>query len=58
VGDRVFTTFLNAEGVVVSLDPIHTRIRLDSGRELLFLNNSVLSGSVAVARVYEEKQNV
>jgi small-conductance mechanosensitive channel len=51
VGDRVFTTFLNAEGVVVSLDPIHTRIRLDSGRELLFLNNSVLSGSVAVARI-------
>ncbi len=55
VGDRVFTTFLNAEGMVVSLDPIHTRIRLDSGRELLFLNNSVLQGSVAVARIAGDK---
>jgi len=58
VGDRVFTMFLNAEGVVVSLDPIHTRIRLDSGRELLFLNNSVLSGSVAVARIDRDKVKV
>ncbi len=55
VGDRVFTTFLNAEGIVVSLDPIHTRIRLDSGRELLFLNNSILQGSVAVARIAGDK---
>jgi len=55
VGDRVFTTFLNAEGVVVSLDPIHTRIRLDSGRELLFLNNGILQGSVAVAKIAGDK---
>lgn len=53
VGDRVYTTYLNAEGVVVVLDSIHTQIKLDSGMELSFLNNSVLSGSIAVAKVGE-----
>jgi len=50
-GDRVYTTYMNSEGVVEELDPMHTRIRLDSGMEITFLNNSVLSGTVAVAKV-------
>jgi small-conductance mechanosensitive channel len=50
-GDRVVTTFMNEQGVVKELTPLHTTIGLDSGKELTFLNNSVLSGSVAVARV-------
>ncbi len=50
-GDRVYTTYMNEEGVVVELDPIHTRIHLNSGKSVTFMNNSVLSGSVAVARV-------
>jgi len=50
-GDRVYTTYLNAEGVVDGLDSIHTRIKLDSGRELFFLNNSILTGSIAVAKI-------
>lgn len=54
-GDRVYTTYMNSEGVVSALDSIHTRIKLDSGREVSFLNNSVLSGSIAVARIVEDK---
>jgi small-conductance mechanosensitive channel len=53
-GDRVYTTYMNAEGVVVALDSIHTRIRLDAGMEISFLNNSVLSGTVAVAKIVDE----
>ena len=53
-GDRVYTTYMNAKGVVVALDSIHTRIRLDTGMELSFLNNSVLSGTVAVAKIVDE----
>jgi small-conductance mechanosensitive channel len=50
-GDRVYTTYMSAEGVVRELTPFYTKILLDSGRELTFLNNSVLAGSVAVARI-------
>lgn len=51
VGDRVFTTYMNGEGVVSELTPFQTKILLDSGKELIFLNSSVLTGSVAVAKI-------
>jgi len=51
VGDRVYTTYMNAEGTVRELTPLYTKILLDSGREVTFLNSSVLTGLVAVARV-------
>lgn len=51
LGDRVYTTYMSAEGTVIELSPLYTKIRLDSGRELTFLNSSVLTGTVAVARV-------
>jgi small-conductance mechanosensitive channel len=54
-GDEVYTTYMNATGVVVAVDPIHTRIKLDSGMELVFMNNSILSGTVAVAKIVKEK---
>jgi small-conductance mechanosensitive channel len=50
-GDRVYTTYMNAIGTVEDVDPIHTRIKLDSGMELSFMNNSVLSGTIAVAKI-------
>jgi small-conductance mechanosensitive channel len=50
-GDRIYTTYLNQEGVVSEITPFHTRILLDSGKELTFLNTSVLTGNVAVARI-------
>lgn len=55
VGDRVVSTYMSGEGVVKKLTPIQTVVLLDSGRELTFLNNSVLAGSVAVAKVVEKK---
>lgn len=51
LGDRIYTTYMNQEGVVKELTPFYTKILLDSGKELTFLNNSVLTGTVAVARI-------
>jgi small-conductance mechanosensitive channel len=51
IGDRVYTTYMSGEGEVKELTAFHTKILLDSGRELTFLNSSVLVGSVAVARI-------
>ena len=56
-GDRVFTTYMNQEGVVTELTSFYTRILLDSGRELTFLNTSVLTGTVAVARIRKTPDN-
>ena len=50
-GDRVYTTYMNAEGVVKELTAFYTKILLDSGREITFLNSSVLTGNVAVAKI-------
>ncbi len=55
VGDRVVSTYMAGEGVVNELTPLHTVILLDSGKELTFLNSSVLSGSVAIARLGQSK---
>jgi len=51
IGDRVYTTYVPGEGVVRELTPLYTKILMDSGRELTFLNTSVFMGSVAVAKV-------
>jgi small-conductance mechanosensitive channel len=51
LGERVYTTYANAEGIVKELTPLYTKILLDSGREVTFLNTSILSGLVAVARI-------
>jgi small-conductance mechanosensitive channel len=55
IGDRIFTTYMNEEGVVQELTPLHTVIALDSGKELTFLNNSILSGAVAIAKIARTK---
>ena len=54
LGDRIYTTYLNQEGVVTDLTPFLTKILLDSGKEVTFLNTSVLLGSVAVARIQQQ----
>lgn len=51
VGDRVITSYRNEEGTVKELTAFHTTVRLDSGREIMFLNNSVLSGAVPIAKI-------
>jgi small-conductance mechanosensitive channel len=55
IGDRVVSTYMNEEGVVKELTPLHTVVALDSGKELTFLNNSVLSGTVAIAKIAQTK---
>ena len=55
IGDRVVSTYMTGEGVVQELTPLHTVIALDSGKELTFLNNSVLSGTVAIAKITQTK---
>jgi small-conductance mechanosensitive channel len=55
IGDRVISTYMNEEGVVQELTPLRTVIKLDSGKELTFLNSSVLSGAVAIAKIVQTK---
>jgi small-conductance mechanosensitive channel len=50
-GDRVVTTYMQGEGSVKEITSLHTVILLDSGKELTLQNNSILSGSVAVAKI-------
>jgi small-conductance mechanosensitive channel len=57
VGDRVITSYLNMEGTVTDLTAFHTTVLLDNGREITFLNNSVLMGSVAVAKIKQKIQS-
>ena len=56
MGDRIYSTYLNEEGVVTEITPFKTRIVLESGRELTFLNTSVLTGSIAVARISNQQK--
>ena len=58
VGDRVCTTYVAGEGTVKELTTFYTRVLMDSGRELTFLNNSVFMGSVAVAKVSGESDDL
>jgi len=51
VGDRVITSYMNEQGIVTELTPYHTVVQLDSGKEITYLNNSVLSGMVPIARI-------
>jgi len=51
LGDRVYTTYMNEQGIVKELTSLHTKILLDSGKEITFLNSSVFIGSVAVAKI-------
>ncbi len=51
VGDRVVTSYKNEEGTVKELTGFHTTVLLDSGREIMFLNNSVLSGAVPISKI-------
>jgi len=54
-GDRVLTSFKNEEGTVVEVTGYHTIIQLDSGKQLTFINNSIFTGAVVVAKVTTEK---
>jgi small-conductance mechanosensitive channel len=50
-GDRVVTSYKNEEGVVKEVTAFHTTVVLDSGREITFINNSVLIGAVPIAKI-------
>jgi small-conductance mechanosensitive channel len=50
-GDRIVTSYKNEEGVVTEVTAFHSIVTLDSGKQIQFLNTSVLSGAVAVAKV-------
>jgi hypothetical protein len=45
------------EGTVREITPLYTIVLLDSGKELTFLNDSILAGFVAVAKITPQKQN-
>jgi small-conductance mechanosensitive channel len=51
VGDRVATSFMNEQGIVKEITPYHTVILLDTGKEITYLNTSISSGTVVVAKI-------
>jgi small-conductance mechanosensitive channel len=51
VGDRVVTPFLNEQGVIKEVTPFDTTIQLDSGKQITYLNNMVLSGAMIIAKI-------
>jgi len=51
VGDRVVTSFMNEQGTVKQITSFHTVIHLDSGKDVTFQNNSILSGNVVIAKI-------
>ncbi len=51
VGDRVATSFRNEEGIIKEVTGFHTTILLDSGKEITFINNSIFTGAVVVAKI-------
>jgi len=51
LGDRVVTSYMNEQGTIKELTPLHTVVKLDSGKEITYLNSSVFSGAVAIAKV-------
>ena len=51
VGDRVITPFMNEQGIIKEITPFHTVILLDSGKEVTYLNNSIVSGAVVIAKI-------
>jgi hypothetical protein len=42
---------MNEQGTVKELTPYHTVVQLDSGKEITFLNNSILTGAVPIAKI-------
>jgi small-conductance mechanosensitive channel len=57
VGDRIITSFRNEEGSVTEISAFNTTILLDSGKEITYLNNSILIGAVVIAKVTQPKQS-
>jgi len=47
----MITSYMNEQGVVTKLTPLHTTILLDSGKEITFLNSTILSGAVSMAKI-------
>ncbi len=51
VGDRVITSYMNEQGVVKEISALYTIVHLDSGKEITFMNTSVMSGGVPIAKI-------
>jgi small-conductance mechanosensitive channel len=51
LSDRVISPYNNEQGIIKQITPYYTVIQLDSGKEITYLNNSILSGTVVVAKI-------
>lgn len=51
VGDRVLTSYNNEQGIIAEITALNTTIQLDSGKQITFLNNMVLSGAMIIAKI-------
>jgi len=55
---EIDTTYMQGEGTVTKLTSLQTKVLLDSEKELTFLNSSILSGSIAVAKIQQTMEKI
>jgi small-conductance mechanosensitive channel len=51
IGDRVITPYMNEQGTIEQITSYNTVIHLDSGKEITYLNNSILNGTIVIAKI-------
>ena len=51
LGDRVISPYQSEQGIIKQITPYYTVIQLDSGKEITYLNNSILSGTIVIAKI-------
>jgi small-conductance mechanosensitive channel len=51
LGDRVISPYLNEQGIIKQITSYSTVIQLDSGKEITYLNNSILNGTIVIAKI-------
>jgi small-conductance mechanosensitive channel len=51
IGDRVISPYNNEQGIIKQITSYNTVIQLDSGKEITYLNNSILSGTMVIAKI-------
>jgi small-conductance mechanosensitive channel len=51
LGDRVISAYNNEQGIIKQITSYNTVIQLDSGKEITYLNNSILSGAIVIAKI-------
>jgi small-conductance mechanosensitive channel len=51
VGDRIHTSYMGGQGIVISINSLYTKVKLDDGKEVSIPNSGILTGTIHIAKV-------